>query len=64
MKVALWVKGDLPPEYTTYVLCKEFGFLPSEVFAESAEDVMALLACMDATAQIEQMNNNKAQRRR
>lgn len=59
VKVSLWVKGDLPPEYTTYVLCKEFGYLPSEVLQEDASDIMDLLACMEATAQVEQMNSNK-----
>lgn len=63
VKVALWVKGDLPVEYTTYVLCKEFGYLPSEVEAEDTEDIMALLACMTATSEIEQAKANKSQRR-
>ena len=53
------MKGDLPPEYTTYVLCKEFGYLPSEVLQEDASDIMDLLACMEATAQVEQMNNKR-----
>lgn len=63
VKIALWVKGDLPAEYTTYVLCKEFGYLPSEVKAETAEDIMALLACLTATSEIEQARANKSQRR-
>jgi hypothetical protein len=58
------VKGDLPQEYTTYVLCKEFGYLPSEVYAEDNEDMMALLACMNATAQVEKMDAERANRKR
>lgn len=63
VKVALWVKGDLPAEYMTYVLCKEFGYLPSALKAEDAEDIMALLACLTATSEIEQAKANKPQRR-
>jgi hypothetical protein len=61
LKPFLWVgTGDPPAEYTTYQLCLMFHCLPTELRRQPYQDVAALIACMNAEAEVEKQRGDGA----
>lgn len=57
MIAALWTSGPPPVEYVELVLCRDvFHCTPSALRAESAEDVLAALTCLEAEAFVRERN--------
>lgn len=60
MITALWTNGTAPVEYTELVLCRDvFHCTPSQLRAESAEDIMAALACLEAERYVQKQREKK-----
>lgn len=63
MLAHLWLGQPAPQEFVEYRLCERFKCLPPQLSEVSYEDVLSLLACMAAEAQVNQkraeMNGKK-----
>jgi hypothetical protein len=55
----LWTKAPAPAAYIEFVLCDRFKVLPSQLRRERGDDVLTLLACMNAEAEVQRMEAQK-----
>lgn len=46
LTIHLWTGGDAPVEWVEYQLCSMFHKLPSELAAESYEDMRSIMTCI------------------
>ena len=49
----LWVQSPAPVEYVEMILCREFGWLPSEMRQQSVDDIHNFLAMMNAETTVQ-----------
>jgi hypothetical protein len=52
------IAGDAPIQWTNYILMRDiFHCTPSELKAQSAHDIAAVLVCMDIKGQVDKAKN-------
>lgn len=52
MLAHLWTGAPAPKEYLMALLCDRFKCMQSELRAQAASDVLEMLVCLDAEAEV------------